>query len=66
MPKFKTHSGAKKRIRLTGTGRVRRGKAGKSHRMFGKSKRRLRRLRKNDMIQACDQPRMLRLLAVGG
>ena len=66
MPKMKTHSGAKKRLRLTGTGRVRRGKAGKSHMMYGKSKRRLRRLRKHDMVKKCDAPRMRRLLAVGG
>lgn len=66
MPKMKTHSGAKKRVRLTGTGRVRRGKAGKSHKMTGKNRRRLRRLRKNDIVKKCDQPRMLRLLAVGG
>ncbi|MCA9605210.1 MAG: 50S ribosomal protein L35 [Myxococcales bacterium] len=66
MPKMKTQSGAKKRLKLTGTGRVRRGKAGKSHRMTGKNKRRLRRLRKNDMVKKCDAKKMLRLLAVGG
>lgn len=66
MPKMKTHSGAKKRIRLSGTGRVRRGKAGKSHRMTGKNRRRLRRLRKNDMVCKADEKKMLRLLAVGG
>ena len=66
MPKMKTHSGAKKRLRLTGTGRVRRGKANKSHGMIGKNKRRLRRLRKHDMVKSCDQGAMLRLLACGG
>jgi len=66
MPKMKTHSGAKKRLRLTGTGRVRRGKANKSHMMTGKNKRQLRRLRKNDMVDKSDQPAMLRLLACGG
>ena len=44
MPKQKTHSGAKKRVRLTGSGKVRRGKAGKSHMMIGKNKRRAPRL----------------------
>jgi large subunit ribosomal protein L35 len=66
MPKMKTHSGAKKRVRLTGTGRVRRGKAGKSHMMHGKNKRRLRRLRKNDMVHSANEEMMLRLLCVGG
>jgi large subunit ribosomal protein L35 len=66
MPKMKTHSGAKKRLRVTGGGRVRRGKAGKSHMMTGKNKRRLRRLRKNDMVSKADEPAMLRLLCKGG
>jgi large subunit ribosomal protein L35 len=66
MPKQKTHSGAKKRVRLTGNGRVRRGKAGKSHMMIGKNKRRLRRLRKNDIVDKTNEKQMKRLLAVGG
>ncbi|MCB9591907.1 MAG: 50S ribosomal protein L35 [Sandaracinaceae bacterium] len=66
MPKMKTHSGAKKRLRVTGTNKVRRGKAGKAHKMTGKNKRRLRRLRKNDMIKKTDQDKMLCLLGMGG
>ncbi|MBZ0117819.1 MAG: 50S ribosomal protein L35 [Sandaracinaceae bacterium] len=65
MPKMKTHSGTKKRVRLSGSGRVRRGKAGKSHMMYGKNKRRLRRLRKNDMVHPSNQKAIKRLLAVG-
>jgi len=47
MPKLKTHSGAKKRFSLTGTGKVKRAHAYKSHLLNGhgkttKSKRRLR------------------------
>jgi large subunit ribosomal protein L35 len=66
MPKMKTHSGAKKRCRLSGSGRVRRGKAGKSHMMTGKNKRRLRRLRKNDMVHSSNERNIKRLLGVGG
>ena len=66
MPKMKTHSGAKKRLRLTGSGRVRRGKAYKSHGMIGKNKRRLRRLRKHDMVKKAEERAMKRLLACGG
>ena len=66
MPKMKTHSGAKKRVRLTGTGKVRRGKAGKSHMMIGKNKRRLRRLRKNDIVHSTNEKAIKRLLGVGG
>ncbi len=66
MPKMKTHSGAKKRCRLSGSGRVRRGKAAKSHMMIGKNKRRLRRLRKNDMVDKTNEKLIKRLLGVGG
>ena len=44
MPKMKTHSGAKKRFRLTGTGKVMHRKAGKMHLNEHKSSRRTRRL----------------------
>ena len=66
MPKMKTHSGAKKRFRVTGSGKVRRGKASKSHMMIGKNKRRLRRLRKNDIVHSANAPQIKRCLAVGG
>ena len=66
MPKMKTHSGAKKRMRLSGSGKVRRGKAGKSHMMTGKNKRRLRRLRKNDTVHSTNEKNAKRLLGCGG
>ena len=62
MPKMKTRSGAKKRFKVTGSGRVRRAKAYKSHGMIGKNKRRLRRLRKNDMVDKADEKRIKRML----
>ncbi|NOY91198.1 MAG: 50S ribosomal protein L35 [Deltaproteobacteria bacterium] len=62
MPKMKTNRAAAKRMRATGTGRIRRGKAGKSHLMRGKSANRLRRLEKNDMVDKADEKRMKRLL----
>lgn len=46
MPKIKTHSGASKRFRLTASGRVKRGKAYKSHILNKKSTKRKRGLRK--------------------
>ncbi|MEE9221665.1 MAG: 50S ribosomal protein L35, partial [candidate division NC10 bacterium] len=45
MPKLKTHRGAAKRLKVTGSGKIRRRKAGKSHLLTGKGRRRLRRLR---------------------
>ena len=44
MPKNKTHSGAKKRFRLTGSGKVMRGQAGKRHLLEHKSSRYTRRV----------------------
>ena len=44
MPKNKTHSGAKKRFRVTGSGRLMREQAGKRHLLEVKSSRRKRKL----------------------
>jgi len=44
MPKMKTHSGAKKRFRLTGTGKIMHERAGKRHLLERKSSRVTRRL----------------------
>ena len=44
MPKMKTDSGAKKRIKVTGSGKLRRRKAFRGHLMEGKSSTRTRRL----------------------
>ncbi len=46
MPKIKTHSGAKKRFKLTATGKVKRAHAYKSHILNKKSTKRKRNLRK--------------------
>ncbi|MBR3961346.1 MAG: 50S ribosomal protein L35 [Clostridia bacterium] len=46
MPKIKTHSGAKKRFKLTKTGLVKRGHAYKSHILNKKTTKRKRNLRK--------------------
>jgi large subunit ribosomal protein L35 len=44
MPKMKTHSGASKRFRLTGSGKVMRRRANRGHLLEHKSSRRTRRL----------------------
>lgn len=44
MPKNKTHSGAKKRFKVTGSGKIRRGKAGMRHNLGHKSSRVKRRM----------------------
>ena len=52
MPKLKTHSGAKKRFKLTKNGKVKRAHAYKSHILTKKDTKRGRRLRGNH--QAAD------------
>ncbi len=46
MPKVKTNSGAKKRFRVTGTGKLIHKQAGKRHNLGKKSQKRIRDLRK--------------------
>jgi large subunit ribosomal protein L35 len=62
MPKMKTNRAAAKRFKLSGTGRVRRPKQGAQHGMIGKSRKRRRRLRDNDMVSPALQQRIKRLL----
>jgi large subunit ribosomal protein L35 len=65
MPKMKTNSSAKKRFKVTGSGRVRRGSAGLSHMMIGKSANRRRKLRKHNMVNDADEKRIKRMLPYG-
>jgi large subunit ribosomal protein L35 len=62
MPKMKTHSGAKKRFKLTGKGKVRARHAFTSHIIEKKSPKRKRHLGKPAMISAHDTPRVKELL----
>ena len=66
MPKMKTHRGAAKRLRRTGTGRLKRHKANKSHILTKKSRKRKRRLRQADLVAKSDEKRLKRLLPYGG
>lgn len=52
MPKLKTHKGTKRRMKLTGTGKVMRRKAGSSHLMSVKSSKRRRGYRKDAQVFA--------------
>jgi large subunit ribosomal protein L35 len=62
---MKTHSAAAKRMRVTGSGRVRRARAGLQHLMRGKPARRRRALRKSTIIDEPDLGRVQRLLQYG-
>ena len=65
MPKMKTDSGARKRIKVTGTGRLRRRKAFRSHLLEHKSAERKRRLgRETDFPAPGDARQVKRMLGL--
>ena len=55
MPKMKSNSGAKKRFKRTGTGKIKRHHAFHSHILTSKSKKRKRNLRKSGLVDATEQ-----------
>jgi large subunit ribosomal protein L35 len=65
MPKMKTNSSAKKRFSLTGTGKVKRKNAFKSHILTKMSTKRKRNLGHTSMVSAADLGNVKRMLAIG-
>ena len=63
MPKMKTHSGANKRFRLTGTGKVLRRRANRKHLFEHKSSRVTRRLAGEVELAPADAKKIKKLLA---
>lgn len=66
MPKMKTHSSAKKRFKVTGSGKVKRNKAFTSHILTKKSTKRKRRLRQPTTVHDSNMSMVKRLLCIGG
>ncbi|HSA56041.1 MAG TPA: 50S ribosomal protein L35 [Gemmatimonadaceae bacterium] len=62
MPKMKTHKGAKKRFSVTGTGKIRRLKANKSHILTKKDAKRKRRLRRATTVGTNGEAKVLKRL----
>lgn len=62
MPKMKTNSSAKKRFKLTGSGRVKRYQANAAHLMRKKSKNRKLRLNGSTLVHKSDEQKVKRLL----
>lgn len=60
--KMKTHRGAAKRFKVTGSGKVKRHKAFKGHILTKKSPNRKRGLRKADTLTSADEKRILRAM----
>jgi len=64
MPKMKTHRGSAKRFRVTGTGKIVRAKAYKSHILTKKSPKRKRNFRKETVIAEADRKVIARNLGL--
>jgi large subunit ribosomal protein L35 len=64
MPKMKTHRGTAKRVRVTGTGKLVRAKAYKSHILEKKSQKRKRNFRKEALITKADSKVVARNLGL--
>ncbi len=62
MAKLKTHRGAAKRFKITGTGKVKRSRANKSHILTHKAPKRMRKLRTTTTIADVDQKNIKKLL----
>ena len=64
MPKMKTHRGTAKRVRVTGSGKLMRAKAYKSHILTKKSPKRLRNFRKETQVSTADSKVVARQLGM--
>lgn len=62
MPKLKSHSGAKKRLRVTASGKFVSKKCGLSHNLSHKSRSRMRRLSKGLVVNGVEQRKLQALL----
>ncbi|AWB86047.1 MULTISPECIES: 50S ribosomal protein L35 [Mycetocola] len=62
MPKQKTHSGAKKRFKLTGSGKIKKQQSGMRHNLEVKSGQRKRRLNTDQLVSKADTKNIKKLL----
>jgi len=62
MPKIKTNRSAHKRFRVTGTGKVLRNKAYKSHILTKKTRKRKRNLRRSAILDMAEQGRVKKMI----
>lgn len=65
MPKIKTHKGAKRRLRLTGNGKIMHSKIGKSHLRRKKAPRVKRQYSRDVVLDPSNESRVRRLLPYG-
>jgi len=65
MPKMKTHSGAKKRFKITASGRVKHKQAHKSHLLSHESSKRKRKLRGCKLVNEAQEKQVKSMLPYG-
>ena len=64
MPKIKTNSSAKKRFKITGSGKIKRKHAFKSHILTKKTKKQKRNLTGTSLVAKCDEPNVKHMLNI--
>ena len=64
MPKMKTHSGMKKRVKRTGSGKLLTERAGKRHLLERKASKLTRRLSGTEQLSKADTPRVKKMLGL--
>ena len=62
MPKMKTHRGAAKRFRRTGSGKIVRSKSGRRHILTKKTTKRKRHLRERPIVEGVDEKRLRQMI----
>jgi large subunit ribosomal protein L35 len=62
MPKMKTHSSAKKRLSVTGTGKVKKNVANRAHKLTGKSSKRKMSLKQASFVDSANKSAVKKLL----
>ncbi|MCA1559178.1 MAG: 50S ribosomal protein L35 [Acidobacteria bacterium] len=62
MPKLKTHRGAAKRFKKTGTGKFKRGSAFKQHILTSKTRSRKRKLKGSTIVSPADTAKLRRMM----
>ena len=66
MPKMKSHSGAKKRFKMTGSGKLKHRQSFSSHQLEHKSPKRKRKFSKDQDISKADHKTVIKLLGGNG
>lgn len=65
MPKMKTKKAAAKRFKITATGKIRHGVAGKRHRLMSHNSKYIRQNRGTEEVSSADKPRIMKWLPYG-